>query len=512
MRTAHSLSQPEPAAKGALAPTLPRPAAVYAVYALFVCALFWPTLSAMAETWFASSAYHHGVLVAPAALWMIRRSGVPLTDARPSLAACAGVFAAAIIWLLGRAASVNVVEQSGFVSLLISGAAAIFGPSLFRRLAFPLLFLYFMVPVGGIVTPFLQRVTADGAVALLNLTGVPAAIDGLLITTGSGAYEIAEACAGLNFLLAALMVSAIYSWIAFRGRRKMAAFFAFAIVFAIVANVARAYLVILVATLTAGKYEIGADHVVFGWVFYGFLLFALIAVGRGFADAPRADRGVSVGKFSTKGGNAGFAAITVALAINAAAAGYAYAVIDRPSPVADHSELPHLNAAGWSVSALFPGWRASLGGADRTLHAAYQREGAAVQLAAAYFDYDRRGAEIAGGSSNAGDWRRIGARTIRVEAFGATHPIYIETLEDRWGQRLDVARLYWLGDRIFVDARALKARIAFERLTGQRSSGGVIYVAASGSADLDAEVLRRFLADAEPLAVWLARVDSEATN
>lgn len=489
-----------------------RGAKLYAAYALCACVFFWPTISVMAQTWIGSSAYHHGLLVAPISLWMITRSGALSFAFRPSAAALAGVLGASLVWLVGRAASVNLIEQFGFVSLLIAGAAVVLGLAQFRRLAFPLLFLYFMIPVGGVITPFLQKVTADSAVALLNLTGVKSSIDGLLITTSSGGFEIAEACAGLNFLLAALMVAAIYSWVALRSRRKIITFLVFAAALAIAANIARAYLVILAATLTEGKYSIGADHIVFGWVFYGILLFVLIAVGRRYADADKI-QSAPPGPIATPGLSIrGASTITAALAIIMAATAYSLAVIEQPSPILAPTDLPDLNVEGWTVSTPFPGWSPSFEGADQTLHVSYRNDSSAVQLAVGYFAYDRRGSEIAGQSPAANDWRRAGSRTIVTDAFGASRKIAVTTLEDPWGRRLDVATVYWLDDTIESDAPALKLRVAVERLMGDRSRGGVFYIAAPVRAGGRSESLTPFLRSVEPLSAWLARIDAKPSN
>jgi exosortase A len=471
----------------------------------------------MVQTWATSSSYHHGFVVAPIALWMIWRTGRSLNSFQPSLVALLAVGAAAATWLVGRAAGVNLVEQFGFVSLLIAGAAVCFGAAQFKLWAFPLLFLFFMIPFGGVILPVLQSGTAKAALTLLNFSGIQASLDGVVITTDAGSFAIAEACAGLNFLLAALIVAAVYSWTAFSSARNVAAFLLFAIALALVANLLRVYVVLVAATLTAGRYSIDADHVVFGWVFYGILLFALVAAGRRFADPTGLRRStVSEPSAQPAWGTAAAAAIAAAFAIVAATGAYARLVVDRPPAYVLPASLPLMNVTGWQAGAPFPGWRAQLDQADRSLHASFQASDFAVQLALGYFAYDRPNAEIAGHSTrvfDGSDWRRVGARTVEIEAFGERRALTVETLESHWDERLDVAAVYWLGEAVFADPRQLKVRQARERLFGRQSRGGVIFVAAPARGVSDGELaIKAFFQSAEPITAWLARVDATPSN
>ncbi len=185
------------------------PVVTFGVYVAVCVLALHPTALSMAQTWLSSSSYHHGVAVAPLALLMIlSRPRIDPATGPLSLVAIAG---AAALWLAGRAAGVALVEQFAFVTLLIAGAWAMFGSGAAKLWALPLLFLYFMVPFGEVLIPFLQALTANAVTGLLNLFGVSAVIDGTLIRTDAGLFEIAEACAGLNFLLAALMVACVYA-------------------------------------------------------------------------------------------------------------------------------------------------------------------------------------------------------------------------------------------------------------------------------------------------------------
>lgn len=263
------------------------PAAALIALLVVVAALAFPhALGSMAGLWIESSTYHHGVVVFPLAAWLIWRERAAFEAPAPSLAAAAATVPLAALLLAGRAAEANIVQHFAFVSLLIILFAVVMGLANARRAAFGLVFLYFAVPFGETLTPALQSATAGAVVPLLAASGVALNRDGALISTAAGRFEIADACAGLNFLLAALLVAAIFAGVALRSWKKRFAFLAVAAAAALLANVLRAYLVILLATKTPLGMDFARDHAGFGWALYAVFLIGLIAIGRLERDEP----------------------------------------------------------------------------------------------------------------------------------------------------------------------------------------------------------------------------------
>ena len=93
----------------------------------------------------------------------------------------------------------------------------------------------------------MQTVTAEIAIVLLGLTGVPAHLEGIFITTPTGYFEVAEACAGVKFLIAMVAFGALVANVCFRSWPRRIAFLAAAIVVPILANGVRAWGTIYIA-------------------------------------------------------------------------------------------------------------------------------------------------------------------------------------------------------------------------------------------------------------------------
>lgn len=211
-----------------------------------VAAADWAT---MAGKWWSVSTYNHVLFVPLIVGWLawVRRRQVGALVPRawwPGLAALAG---ALFLWLLGRLAGVNSASQLGAVLALQAAVPALLGPRVAAALLFPLAYMLFLVPFGDELVPALQMITADIVIWLTRVSGVPAHIEGVFIDTPVGLFEVAEACSGVQFLVAMLALGVLIAQTCFRGWGRRVAFLAFALALPILANGVRAWGTIYIA-------------------------------------------------------------------------------------------------------------------------------------------------------------------------------------------------------------------------------------------------------------------------
>ncbi len=482
------------------------PLIAYGVFLLACIAAFYSTVSGMLSAWTYSSTYHHGFLVAPAVLFMIAARPAPATLGGGALLGYAFVAAGAALWLAGHAAGALILEEFALITVLIGGAGVAFGAHALKHWAYPLAFLYFMVPFGDAIVPALQTVTAKSVVWLLSTVGVPVAIEGYLIRTPAGLFEIAEACAGLRFLLAALMVAAFCANMLFATWRKRILFLLFAAALAIAANGVRAFMMVLIATLTDKQWAVGPDHQLMGWALYAFMFFVLISMGRRFADNCSEEKPQTEPLLQ----NAKMTVMAPAFAILIAMTIYSASVIDRPIRRDAPASLSLFNAPGWRILPPPANWSASLPFADRAAGATYANDNAQVYVAIGYVTHDRKGAEIVNAKNRAhdgGDWRLAGRADEVVYLFGESQKQPFELIAGPERRRLAVLTAYWLDDKIYLEPNRLKLAQMKARLKGVNPSGGVIMIAASYTRDpIEAvHAIRAFTSDVEPFGGWLQR-------
>src|SRR5258708_20571857 len=148
----------------------------------------------------------------------------------------------------------------------------------------PLLYLYFLVPFGEFLTPTLQDFTARFAVLGLQILGIPVYSDGILIEVPAGSFAVAEACAGLRFLIAAVAFGVFYATEIYESRLRRTIFIGLSIVVPVIANRFRALGLIAAAEAFGTAAAVRAADRYHGLVFFSLVLVALIFIGRSFSD------------------------------------------------------------------------------------------------------------------------------------------------------------------------------------------------------------------------------------
>lgn len=248
--------------------------------------LFARDAAGMANVWWTSETYNHCALIAPIIAWLIWQRRPELRALQPSLwwSGLLLLAAGAFGWLLGEAGSIALARHAGLVLMLQGAAITLLGRAVSRALAFPIFFALFMIPVGDQLVPLLQSVTADFSMVLLALVGIPAHIEGIFITTPTGYFEVAEACAGVNFLIAMIAFGALVANVCFVSPVRRALFMLAAILLPILANGIRAWGTIYISELTDIGFAASVDHIVYGWFFFALVIGLLLAAGWRFFD------------------------------------------------------------------------------------------------------------------------------------------------------------------------------------------------------------------------------------
>jgi exosortase len=173
--------------------------------------------------------------------------------------ALAGLAVSLGLYALGALASEVALTGLALVGAIASLVAYRWGTRGLRRLAFPIGFLLFMVPLPEpIVLPIvtsLQTVASAGAVAVLHGIGVNVLRDGNVMRLASGeSLFVAEACSGITSLLSLIPVGVLLARFTQKDGWRRLALVAFVVPAALLGNVIR----LVVTVLAAGSY--GAER------------------------------------------------------------------------------------------------------------------------------------------------------------------------------------------------------------------------------------------------------------
>ncbi len=481
--------------------------------------LFFETAASAVRTWYSSDSYNHCFLIIPVCAYLIwrRRHVFAQVTPRPSLWGIAAAALMALVWKLGEISAILVVQQFALVGMAQALLLAVMGPKVVRALAFPLFYLYFAVPFGSFLIAPLQELTALIVVRLLQLSGIPVLLDGFLIQIPAGSFHIAEACAGVRFLLISVAIGVLAAQLFYSHWNRRALFIGLSVLVPIVANGLRAYGIVAIAHL--GSFELAGkvDLVTFGLVFLGVVMAILLALGLTFREKTPAPAYANAS--IETGGQAALERPYARCALMGLAgfltiAGVATLGSDEP-PHATNGGRPELSmpkmSAPWAaLDNRARDWRPSFTGTDIEMVQSYTDGERIVDLYFAYYGYQRQGAEVVNQQNNlAGEGPWSLAQGPKVDGLLDGEPAEFASarLASPTARRI-VWYWYWVDGRFTASPLIAKLRQAKVALFGGSHPAAVIAVS-SRVPDAEpsaAKTLQEFLKRVEPLSGVLERL------
>ena len=311
--------------------------------------LLWADVVRLVTIWWTSTTFGHCLFIGPVIAWLVwqRRRELAALDPVAWWPGLGLVALGGIGWLMGDAGSVSFARQLGLVVMLQGAVVTLLGPQVARGLLFPLAYAFFLVPFGEALEPPLQAVTVRIVMPLLHLFGVPATSNGVLIHAGRYWFEVAEACSGAKFVIAMLAFGVLVAATCFATWRRRAWFMVAALVVPVIANGLRAFGTIYAAHLTSVEAATGFDHIVYGWIFFGLVMAAVLAIGwRWFDRAPDAPAFDPAALPAPGQGRIGLPlGVLATVAVAAAWPAWSAAIAQRATALPERIDLPQV--AGW---------------------------------------------------------------------------------------------------------------------------------------------------------------------
>ena len=444
--------------------------------------LFFRDVADMATIWWTSSTFTHCLFILPLVGWLIWQRRGEVARLTPCVWApgLALVAVAGFGWILGEAAGVSLIRHASLVFMIQMSAITLLGPSVARGLMFPLFYLFFLVPFGEELVPPLQTITAKLCMIFLGWAGIPAHIEGVFISTPTGYFEVAEACAGVKFLVAMVAYGALAANVCFRKWARRIAFMALVLAVPILANGIRAYGTIHISALTSNDFAAGFDHIIYGWFFFALVMVIVMGIAWKFFD-----RGIDDPWLDGQTSNvpaqpirwaipAGFVAL-VMIPLLWQFAQTTFGHVPMPNGIA----LPEV--AGWQrAERVVDDWKPRFDGADHRLQGDYvNAKGQRVTLAIAVYAWQGDGKEIVGYAQGAADpeshwsWTNDTPPPPRGKAERIFAP----------GLAREVASFYWVGGMTTGAAQMVKIATLKSRLFGRDQAAAALLVSAQDRRD-----------------------------
>jgi exosortase A len=480
-----------------------------------VLVLFRDTATAMVGIWMRSDTFAHAFLVPPISIWLVwrRRQELARLTPQPSPSALLPMVLACLAWLLGQMVGANSLTQFALVALLVLSVPAVFGWAVARELSFPLLFLFFAVPIGDFLVPTMMQWTADFAVAAIRLSGIPIYREGLQFVIPSGNWSVVEACSGVRYLIASFMVGTLFGYLNFHSPRRRALFMAVSVIVPLLANWVRAYLIVLIGHLSGNKLATGVDHIIYGWVFFGVVIGLMFMIGGRFADAPPQSvpaAGPAAGRVTVSTPRPGLLwAVGLAMLLMLAATQWLMnrAVDGEHQGAVAAIALPDTLPDGWQAAATpVSDWVPGFSGGRSSASRSYERGEQRAAIWISFYrqqGYDRKMITSTNGMAEPGEqatWVTL-AKSIRtLDLGGQAVDVRAADLRgsaqpgDSQAQRLRGWQLYWIDGRFVSGDLRARWQLALNRLLGRGDDAAVIVLYADSTGPGDADSVLQGLA------------------
>lgn len=256
---------------------------------------------ALANTFWVMSDSAEGAIILAISLWLVWREREIFfnwPDARLRLGGLLLFLFGLLLYSLGRSQEFFQFEVGSQIPVLLGIVILLLGRSGLKRLWFPIFFLLFLVPIPGsvmdsVLLPLKQTVSwiVD---EILHLAGYPISRNGVVLMIGAYQLLIADACSGLNSMVALSGIGLLYIYLVGSGDKiTMTILLLSVLPVAFVANVVRVLILVLVTyhfgDEAGQKFHDSAGYLEIGMAFGAFFLLdsLLVLLARRFWPIPR---------------------------------------------------------------------------------------------------------------------------------------------------------------------------------------------------------------------------------
>lgn len=242
--------------------------------------LFTPTLIDLEKDWLKNPNYSHGFLVPIIAAYMIwqKKGEIYSLPVKPSNWGSLIIIFGMIVYVVGNLGAEMFTMRFSIIIMLFGISLFLFGKKITQKLAIPLAYLIFMVPIPAIIWnriafPLQIFVSKMAEIVIQNI-GISVLREGNILYLANTALEVVDACSGLRSLISLAALGAAFAYLSSHSNVKKWVLFVSALPIAILANVLRLSSTAVLASYFGGGVAQGFLHELLGMVtfFLGLIL------------------------------------------------------------------------------------------------------------------------------------------------------------------------------------------------------------------------------------------------
>jgi len=246
--------------------------ALLLLFGLFIAFVFvfYPVWRSLIAAWYNSEEYSHGFLILPICLYIVyqKRDRLRQLSIEPSLWSGWLLPPLLIVYLFSYLAEINTLSSITMILVMISCAIYLLGWSIFRELQFPFSLLLFMVPIPAQIysalTIPLQLLVSKLSVATVQILDLPIYREGNVIHLPGRTLQVVQACSGLRSMISLLTLAAVFGYLTLDSNINRILLVATALPTAILVNIVRVFLMVIVYHFWNYDLTEGSVHTYFG--------------------------------------------------------------------------------------------------------------------------------------------------------------------------------------------------------------------------------------------------------
>lgn len=246
-----------------------------------------PTFIWMWDRWFAADSYYsHGILIPFVSGFLIWQMRDELAAIKPKRSPWGMplIIAGLIIHLFSSLFRIYFTSGFSMLGVLSGLVLFFFGSKTLRKIAFPVAFLSFMIPVPMVVVAnisFKMKILAAKiATAALNKMGLLAVRSGSVLKMQHTYVIVDDICSGLRSLIALTAIGSMFAYWMKAPMYKRILLFCSTIPIAIATNVLRIVFLSFVSEVWGPEYAGGFVHDFSGFMVFALAFILLHAVGK----------------------------------------------------------------------------------------------------------------------------------------------------------------------------------------------------------------------------------------
>lgn len=266
-----------------------------AILLIIFCAVFFPVWTGLVKFWYTSEEYSHGFFIFPLSLYIIwqKKDDLAQTPVQPSNWGLLIIIFFMLVFIIARTGEIATLAPICMILIIIGSVVYFYGFLIFKKLSFPLFFLFFMIPVPSQIysalTIPLQLFVTKATVFIVSLMGIPIFREGNVIHLSDRTMQVVQACSGLRSMVSLLVLGAIFGYFSLRANILRGILFIAGVPISIIVNILRVFLMVIAYHYF--RYDFTADsiHTIFGMIIFIMALIIIAATQRGLSFWDKSD-------------------------------------------------------------------------------------------------------------------------------------------------------------------------------------------------------------------------------